>query len=384
MQYLFVWLITLSAIVGNTYKLSFFSPDIRISILDIFVVIFSTFGLVFQSKAVLHQIRKSASLSKYLISFLGFSLLSIFWVNYRFGNPASIVAFMYWFRLSAFSIFSFVLAAYLKKEIINFSLILIGLTFSISGTVQYLLYPDIRHLSISDWDPHYYRVVGTLLDPGYIGIILVLFLVYLYQRPIRNLFYQYIFTVLTYIILALTYSRSSFLALLAVAGSISYSKRSWKPLLLTGAVLMMTLFILPRSPDGEGVKLERTSSITARIQNWKNSLSIISTNPVIGVGYNAYRYAQKQAGFLGKDNWLRSHSGAGADSSILFITATTGIVGITLYGLYLKQLYSLKGMKHSLVALLVHSLFLNSLVYPFVLLWFSFLIALSLTNRQNK
>lgn len=384
MQYLFVWLITLSAIVGNTYKLSFFSPDIRISILDIFVVIFSTFGLVFQPKAVLHQIRKSASLSKYLISFLGFSLLSIFWVNYRFGNPASIVAFMYWFRLSAFSIFSFVLAAYLKKEIINFSLILIGLTFSISGTVQYLLYPDIRHLSISDWDPHYYRVVGTLLDPGYIGIILVLFLVYLYQRPIRNLFYQYIFTVLTYIILALTYSRSSFLALLAVAGSISYSKRSWKPLLLTGAVLMMTLFILPRSPDGEGVKLERTSSITARIQNWKNSLSIISTNPVIGVGYNAYRYAQKQAGFLGKDNWLRSHSGAGADSSILFITATTGIVGITLYGLYLKQLYSLKGMKHSLVALLVHSLFLNSLVYPFVLLWFSFLIALSLTNRQNK
>ena len=36
------------------------------------------------------------------------------------------------------------------------------------------VYPDLRNLWYLGWDPHYYRVFATLLDPNYVGILLVL------------------------------------------------------------------------------------------------------------------------------------------------------------------------------------------------------------------
>jgi O-antigen ligase len=144
-------------------------------------------------------------------------------------------------------------------------------------------------------------------------------------------------------------------------------------------LLGITLIVLPRSPDGEGVKLERTSSIQARIQNWRNSLIIIRDHPIFGVGFNTYRYAQRAYGFTDTSKWLQSHAGAGADSSLLFVTATAGVFGLLAYLWYLRSLNQLRTpnseLQVVLVALLVHSLFLNSLFYPSVMLWLALLTA---------
>jgi len=143
-------------------------------------------------------------------------------------------------------------------------------------------------------------------------------------------------------------------------------------------VFTLTVLLLPR-PGGEGVRLEREASIKARLINWKQSLIIAKDHPFFGVGFNTYRYAQKNYGFLEEKNWQVSHAGAGADSSLLFVLATTGIVGLSAYLLLLKRildaLFSIPlsppslAAFASLLALLVHSLFANSLFYPWIMGW---------------
>lgn len=379
-----IFLLQIPIILGNIYKLSFFSPDVRLSALDIAVGLLTLMIILSRPNRFLRLLTLAPKISWALLTFLAWALISLIPVIGTFGQTAVIVGFFYWIRLVLYSLFGFVLVSVFSTTNLRELLLLTGLTLTFVGAVQYLLFPDIRHLQIAEWDPHYYRVVGSLLDPGFIGIMLVLFMTYLVSQPVINRLHQFLILSFVYFIFALTYSRSSYLALLAVAGSFSLTHHSWRPLVLTCLLLLFTVAVLPRSPDGEGVKLERTSSITARIANWGHSLQIIQTHPLTGVGYNVYRYAQKQAGFLTDSQWLKSHSGAGADSSLLFITATTGFIGLLLYINYLRSLFSLRTMNYELSALLVHSLFLNSLFYPLVLFWLACLLAKSISTRREK
>lgn len=266
----------------------------------------------------------------------------------------------------------------LKWHSLSRFLLMVGVTVAIFGLIQYVLWPDLKPLEILGWDPHYYRVVSTFLDPGFTGIILVLSLILLFltseevdfTTTIRGVF---LFVVL-YLALALTYSRASYLAYVVGMGVISWMKKM--PKLFVGVILLgaLTLVILPQ-PVGEGGKLGRTYSLEARIENWQHALIISRDHPILGIGFNAYRYAQRDYGFLEEEKWQASHSGAGADSSLLFVLATTGILGLLGYlGIWGKAVTETKradGMivLASIAALFVHSLFLNSLFYPWVMAW---------------
>lgn len=102
-------------------------------------------------------------------------------------------------------------------------------------------------------------------------------------------------------------------------------------------------------------------------------------NPLFGTGFNLYRYAN--TGAVGD-----SHAGAGSDSSLLFVFATTGIAGLLIYlwlwGKILKLGWQRRNTQAGLIllasstSLLIHSLFSNSLFYPWVLGWMAFLLAL--------
>jgi len=59
-------------------------------------------------------------------------------------------------------------------------------------------------------------------------------------------------------------------------------------------------------------------------------LRIIKDNPLFGVGFNSLRFMKRDYGFLNQD-WQESHSGAGVDSSVLFVWATTGVFGLGIY-----------------------------------------------------
>lgn len=352
-------LLVISWLWGNLYKFSFFSPDVHLSLLDIVVILI----FVFNTKKILNIYR---SLLKSIVIFSIIGLISLIFGTFRLGLNAGLVGSLYLIRWIVYSTLFITLGS--KIQITK--LRILGLGTVVLGILQYLIYPDVRLLTISEWDPHYYRVVSTFLDPGFTGIIIVFTIILFTLNPLRNRVLNLLVWFVSYFTLALTYSRSSYLAFLAGFAWISWHKKSWK--LFVGIILLfvVTIFALPTSPGGEGVNLERTSTIQARILNWKNTFSVFIKNPIIGVGFNTFRYAQGAN--------LVSHSGAGADSSLLFVAATTGIFGLVAYLWYLKSLYELRTMNHelqaTLVALLVHSLFLNSLFYPAVMLWIALLV----------
>jgi O-antigen ligase len=202
------------------------------------------------------------------------------------------------------------------------------------------------------------------------------------RRPLSAICYtlyaiSYLLFAACYFALALTYSRSSYLAYLVGISVVAWIKKSPKLFLAAFLLGVLTILILPRPSGSEGVRLEREESAWARVDNWKQSLTIWVKHPVFGVGFNTYRYAQKKERFL-EDDWQENHAGAGADSSLLFVLATTGLLGFLSYGFLGWQMLKLKSLvvKASLIALLIHSFFLNSLFYPWVMLWFWSLDAL--------
>lgn len=247
------------------------------------------------------------------------------------------------------------------------------------GLIQYFLWPDIRPLQVYGWDIHYYRLVGTMLDPGFTGLILglTLILLVIHFRPKKILFY--ILFLLVYAGLALTYSRSSYLAYLTGMSVLAFLKKSPRLFLAVIAIGIFALVILPKSSgdfSGEGVNLQRKSTVNARLVNWQQSLKIIADHPFVGVGFNAYRYIQRDYGFL-DTNWRTTHAGAGADASLLFVWATTGVLGLIVYlWLWIKALNTKSLILiSSMMALFIHAFFLNSLFYPWVMGWLWTLLA---------
>jgi len=233
-----------------------------------------------------------------------------------------------------------------------------------------------------------------MLDPGFTGLILVFTLTLIVSlffhssRQEKNQRRILAFSgVVVYLALALTYSRSSYLAYLVAAGIIARFRQSAKFFWAALAILILTMIWLPR-PGGEGVKLERWASIEARIRNWGHSLAVFKDHSLLGVGFNSYRYVQRDYGFLDHD-WRQNHAGAGADSSLLLVLATTGIVGFVVYlwlWVEICKLIFLKIKKKlgfslawavlaTLISLWAHSFFLNSLFYSWVMTWVWVLIA---------
>jgi len=352
-------LLSISVVIGYTFRLLLPLPATQISLLDLSVLAFLISSLIYHPQKILSSLKYQYRLVLPILIFFLIDLISLN-SSAHLGRPALLVGALYLFRWLVYSLaFSFIFNPRL-------ALLLIGSLTTATSLIQYLFWPDVRFLSAFQWDPHYYRVVGSFLDPGFTGLILVFTLIYLTIRPLKNLRFNRIFWVLAYIALALTYSRSSYLAFLTTFAFIAYTKRSWVYLFKKLLLFAVTLLLLPR-PGGEGVRLSRTNSVYARIYSWQQAVDIFSRQPLFGVGFNTYRYVQK-SDFV-------SHAGAGADSSLLFAAATTGIVGFSIYYWYLSRLAKTSRLLAvSVTAAITHSFFLNSLFYPLVILWLSLLL----------
>lgn len=240
-------------------------------------------------------------------------------------------------------------------------LVYICLVIATFGFAQYFIMPDMSYLQAFDWDPHYYRLISTFLDPGFTGMILLLGLLLTKNK---------IFLIFIYSAMALTYSRTTFLAFLAAYGFISWYQRSPKIFFKAFVLIIFTIIVLPRT-FGDGTKLSRETSTWARIENWKQSLTFFSKAPIFGIGYDSYRYATKSS--------LVSHAGAGADSSLLLVLATTGLVGFLAYLNLLLAIFKVNKsyiFRASFIGVIIASFFNNTLFYPYVMEWLWILPAL--------
>lgn len=363
--------VVLAFFIGNLWSINI-TQSVKISVLDIVVAI----GLVGQIRQI-GQIGRMRQIIKPATLFVLAACVSLLFSLRLFPAWQVGIGSLYLLRWVAYMLFFASNVYLLKLDQISSIIHGLGISLLVTGLTQYVFFPDIRPLAYLQWDMHFYRLVGTFLDPGFTSLLLVLYFLFVLTNPVKNKGLQWILIVTSYVCIALTYSRSGYLALLAGSAYLAWKIRGWK--FFAGILLLLTITvaILPRASDGEGVKLERANSIWSRLDSWKTAVTIFARSPELGVGFNNYRYAQNKYGFLTDPKWQVSHAGAGADSSLLFVAATTGIIGLTIYLWYLKTLYDFQSLNLTvaLAAIVAHSFFLNSLFYPAVLAWLGLLTA---------
>ena len=332
---------------GQLFRLKFLNFSFPIFDIAILLLAFSN---LFSQKISFKKLRSP------IIYFAIFSLLTLVINWFRF--PFSISSFFYWLRLN--SLLSFFLFPLKIDSKTNTFFQLILWTSLIFAFIQYIFWPDFTYFSTFNWDPHLYRLIGTFFDPTFTGLIFLLFLLKTYFNYSSN----YLFLFPIYLGLALTYSRSSLLAFLIVFIFISLKTKKLLLFLSTLLLVFLTIILLPRMP-GEGTKLERTSSIKAKIINYQEGIKLFITSPIFGIGYNNLPSIRPNN---------NSHANSGFDNSLLTIAITTGIIGLFLFSkIFISNLYSSSLYWQSLLlAVFIHSLFANSLLYPWILFFLAF------------
>lgn len=327
-----------------------------------------------------------------ILLFVGSAALSLLMNSLRFPLVQLFIGSLYLFRwialMSIYILFSHV--GKKNKEKLRVPIILSGSLLVIFGYLQYFLYPNLKNLFYAGWDEHYLRLFSTFFDPNFVGIYLVLFFLYLLDVWFKNLgrknfmiliFYS-ILLLATCIAVLLTYSRSAFFGL--TCGLVLYLFPKGYKMFLTIFGIVVFLFVLfvifLTGVPSEGAHLLRVPSSLARIDSASHAFTIFLDNPLFGVGFDTYRYAQKQHGFLGLATWEASHAASGADNSFLFILATTGIVGFLAYCFMLFKImryFFVSASSYtslivaSYAALMASSFFINGLFYAplMALLW---------------
>jgi O-antigen ligase len=160
--------------------------------------------------------------------------------------------------------------------------------------------------------------------------------------------------------LALTYSRASFLSLVIWAFYYAIKRHRISFFIKTSLIVVLTLFLLPR-PPGEGTKLERTSTIKAKIINYQQAISLYSQHPLFGIGYNRIGYYRPQV----KSS---SHARWGFDNSFLNIGIGNGLLLWLAFLILSSQLWVKSlNLQDFLLPAFICSLFSNALLYPYVM-----------------
>lgn len=330
-----------------------------------------------------------------LVPILLFSSLGLFslLINSQYlSGSAFLTSFLYLIRWIFYSLLFFVVydfSKYLRQRIIM-TLFIEGMLIVLAGYIQFFFYQNLRNLYYLGWDEHLYRMFSTFLDPNFAGTFFVLqfmFTIFLFYRTVFEK--QHIYKIflgvsglLTVGAVYLTYSRSALLMLFVSLVTFLLLLKKGKYAVLVLTFIVLGIFFSPKSFQTEGTNIFRIASSEARIESAQKAIAIFQKSPFIGIGFNAYRYAQNRYGYLTDNYWQTTHAGAGTDNSFLFVLATTGIMGFLAYMYlwisFIKSLLNNRGEKESvfpymifscIIGLFINALFINSLFYIFIMEW---------------
>lgn len=321
---------------------------------------------------------------KHLRPFLFIAGISWIFSIFFFHQITVLYGLLYLVRLSAYFYFGVYVWNFVKKnknngKLLMDSLLSLSVISAVFGWLQFLTFPDIKPFFVWGWDMHLFRLVGTFLDPTFLGLIIVFGLILSIHRFIDSWNWKNgLVTLFLLISLAFTYSRASYLAFAAGILSIIFFQKKFKKLIFLVVGLGLIAFILPTSRN-HSIELFRTFSAIARIENYQTTLKIFSKSPVFGIGYDNMCIAYQK--YIGAQDFS-SHACSGSDSSILFVLATTGVVGIIIFVFSIFKIIKILPRNRnflilvsSFFALIIHSLFSNSMFYPWIMGWMVILLA---------
>lgn len=370
-------LICVIAVFGNVPRLFF---D-KVNLLDMSVFVFVLYSF-FHSEKV-----KWAKYIFLIGAVFGFSyVLSL--TRLSFQN--SYIGLLYLVRLISYLVLPiavYKMAKVKSKVTILKCLLTVGILTSTLGLTQYATFPDLRDLHFIGYDDHYYRLISLHFDPNLVGLLFVLSIVIATFYIKENSIPKYLILFLLSFSIGLTFSRSTYLALFISLGLIIFKYKKVLETLFISLVVIFTIMFSVK-PGGEGVNLARTSSISARSSNYSESIQLFRKAPIFGIGFNNICYYKLR---FGKDLNTMINSCNGLDSSLFVILTTTGILGSLAliyfsYGLYKQIIPSTYKdiLDVSIVSVLVHSLFTNSLFYSWILLFIGVEFGLSLSVKKKK
>jgi len=297
-------------------------------------------------------------------------------------SSSSILPLLYLIRLISYGVFIWTVYVSVKSGSPLLALVLISLSYLVFlAGAQYFLVPDIRFLAALGWDDHYYRAAGTLFDPNFLGSLTILLLLGLWsvrseipKTVVRST------AVAALIVLALTYSRASFLAFFVAGGYLAWKSRARVRLAilptLIGLCMIGGLFWLSSSIiGGEGTNLLRTTSISARIENTFVPLTHFSVQDwIVGQGMFTHSHSESV--------WI-------PDNLVILILSGMGIVGFVLWMCVAVRAFVRWRHHTTLIAIwisvIVHAQFNNTLLEPFHILYLGLLTSgLLLHEKANR
>jgi len=357
--------------------------DTKLYLFDLLVALFSVIGTLY------FLIRDNKfKISKFLFAFYifnFFALISLIYNSAYLNNEELLVAFSYLLRIffyltAANVVYNQVIVKRLNLSRIANVFVISGVLIALAGFIQLVILPDFTVLDpVLGWDPHKNRLASTFFDPNYVGAYLILVMSFLVfkdffytkmEQKSKKKWHTASFIVVLLAML-LTYSRSTWG--MFGAGVLVYGLFRSKWLVALSLIIAFSAyFAVPRIQTRVTGITDPADSAHLRLISWSNTLDIAKDNMFLGVGYNAFKKAQIDYGYLTPDT-VKEHSATGSDSSLLLVLATTGVIGLLVFisGLVFpivktKNLYSLV----VIIPLVLESNFVNSLFYPQILfLW---------------
>lgn len=347
--------------LGQLGRISFFVQQINIYLYEITLTL-SLFFLLFKYRFKMFEYSWKRFFPIFLFFLILFISLIVDWNKYSFYE--NFVGFLYLYRLHLYFLYFFYLHYHIKNNnnfliVIKKGIFFIAITTIISSLIQYFLYPDLRNLLYQGWDPHLYRTFGVFFDTSISAAIFGIFFLTINQ-PIIKIFYL--------VLVALSFSRSTYLGLSLTLIYLFVSQKQFKKIFLFLALFITLIFFIPK-PSGEGVNLKRLYSINSRFEDYREGINLWKNKPFFGYGYNRIR-------FIKNSNSI--HSGSSFSSSFLTILVSSGILGLLSF---IWALWSLREINKISAVLLIFlsiiSLFDNVLLHPFIL----FLLLINLSYK---
>lgn len=391
---LLIFLATLLTIVLPLGEVLRFTPGITLSItgIDVVTIVGAMIFLLFK---FFKKERIMSLQAKAFIAVVGMFVLSLLLNIKHLAISQLVISSLYILRFASLTLLFFIttsLSAKEKKETLLF-LTIGGTLLMLSGYIQYFFYPSLRNLIYFGWDDHFYRMFGTFFDPNFFGLFLVLFFLFILSLIFKQSFVKgrTLFITLSAILLLsfvgifLTYSRTALIALVGGSLVLLWDKKIWRMVVLGGLLVgfVWLLYASLSHPPTATNSIFRKPSVEARLGSGKDALVIFQDSPIVGIGFNAYRYSMYKHHFQPGTGIQEDHGASGVDSSLLLVLATTGFVGLSVYlffwGTIVRLMFKQKNRigLATIAALFLGSFFVNGLFYPFLLVWVWILLGIT-------
>jgi O-antigen ligase len=245
--------------------------------------------------------------------------------------------------------------------------------------------------------------VSTSLDPNLAGAFIDIGLIVLLARQSAGARVAPWKLLLLLAALVLTASRSSVLAFVVGIGAVvlfrGLSKRMMRVVLLGAALSLIALpKVLVYARLYNKLSVDDPSALS-RVIAWMRGWQVFSDHPIIGIGINTWGYVQERYG------WERNYTASYAlDGGLIFVAVMTGLAGLALYLGMLTTIFHRArriwrdveassahrglaiGAAATIPVIVVHSLFANSMFFPFLMepLWVVWALVYAMIQGEQR